>query len=46
MFILSYKGHGPFSHFFDGMFMDAIKRDKKGKADKEVTDNENWTVRV
>uniref|UniRef100_A0A3P9DN11 Uncharacterized LOC112436673 n=1 Tax=Maylandia zebra TaxID=106582 RepID=A0A3P9DN11_9CICH len=24
-------GHGPFSHFFDGMFMDAIKRDKKGK---------------
>uniref|UniRef100_A0A3P9AYQ0 HD domain-containing protein n=1 Tax=Maylandia zebra TaxID=106582 RepID=A0A3P9AYQ0_9CICH len=22
-------GHGPFSHFFDGMFMDAIKRDKK-----------------
>uniref|UniRef100_A0A3P9AZB8 Uncharacterized protein n=1 Tax=Maylandia zebra TaxID=106582 RepID=A0A3P9AZB8_9CICH len=29
MFILSYKGHGPFSHFFDGMFMDAIKRDKK-----------------
>uniref|UniRef100_A0A3P8N5U3 HD/PDEase domain-containing protein n=1 Tax=Astatotilapia calliptera TaxID=8154 RepID=A0A3P8N5U3_ASTCA len=36
-------GHGPFSHFFDGMFMDAIKRDKKGKADKEVTDNEKWT---
>lgn len=45
MFILSYKGHGPFSHFFDEMFMEAI-RDKKGKADKEVTDNEKWTVRV
>ncbi|XP_039863715.1 deoxynucleoside triphosphate triphosphohydrolase SAMHD1-like isoform X2 [Simochromis diagramma] len=36
-------GHGPYSHFYDGMFMDAIKRDKKGKADKEVTDNEKWT---
>ncbi|XP_039460168.1 deoxynucleoside triphosphate triphosphohydrolase SAMHD1-like isoform X2 [Oreochromis aureus] len=35
-------GHGPFSHFFDGMFMDAIKRDKKGKADKEVI-NKEWT---
>lgn len=43
MLILSYKGHGPYSHFYDGMFMEAIT-DKKGK--DGTADDDQWTVRV
>uniref|UniRef100_A0A668SM76 HD domain-containing protein n=1 Tax=Oreochromis aureus TaxID=47969 RepID=A0A668SM76_OREAU len=37
-------GHGPFSHFFDGMFMDAIKRDKKGKHEKASIEMFNYLL--
>lgn len=44
--ILSYKGHGPLSHFFDEMFMDAIQRRKKNNAGSSSSSDITWKVRV